>query len=323
LVIGADVGGSKAAISLVDQEGVRRDMVVPSSEWHYNGGRVARRFVECVREIVGSDMTEMVIAVGAHGTDDVTQCERFADLVEAELPAKVIALNDAELLLPAAGISRGVGLVSGTGSIVIGYGPDDRLMSVGGWGGFFSEEGSGTGLFLDAVRAMTQAQDRGEQPDLMEPMLLDRLGLKELRDVPEVLGANYSPITWAKLVPELYERALALDSPLAKGVIIRSGEVLAGLVALLGRRGCDNSTVVAGGGMISNASWLQDSLRAALAKSCPQSELVILTAPPVDGAVALATSLAQQLYGKEPTTDSVVSNSQLHPAVRRVLSRVS
>ena len=257
-----------------------------------------------------------VIAVGAHGTDTVSQCERLQEQIEALLPARVLALNDAELLLPAAGRNHGIGLVSGTGSIVIGYGPGDELISVGGWGGFLSDQGSATGLFLDAARALVQARDRGEAPDPMEHVLLELCGLGELRDLPAALGDMGSPTGWAHLVPSLYERSFALGSRFASEIVDRSAGVMAGLVALLGRRRCDTSIVVAGGGMIANAPWLQDALRAALARQCPESELVILTSAPVEGAITLARALADALADPPPPG----SLSELHPALRRRLT---
>jgi N-acetylglucosamine kinase-like BadF-type ATPase len=283
---------------------------------------VARSLAEVIRaeieraaaESNGDGAAEYVIAVGAHGTDTLSQCERLQDELEAILPARVLALNDAELLLPAAGRSRGIGLVSGTGSIVIGYGPGDELISVGGWGGFLSDQGSATGLFLDAARALVQARDRGESSDPMEHVLLELCDLAELRDLPAALGDMGSPTGWAHLVPTLYERSFALGSRFAGEIVSYSGKVMAGLVALLGRRGCDTSTVVAGGGMIANAVWLQDALRASLAQQCPGSELVILTSPPVEGALMLATALAHAL------ADPPASTRDLHPALRRRLA---
>jgi glucosamine kinase len=307
----------------VGPTGERHDLVVPSSAWHRQGeGAVARSLAELIRADIepvalganGSSAPSYVIAVGAHGTDTVSQCERLQEELEALLPARVLALNDAELLLPAAGRSHGIGLVSGTGSIVIGYGPRDELISVGGWGGFLSDQGSATGLFLDAARALVGARDRGEEPDPMERVMLELCELAELRDLPAALGDMGSPTGWAHLVPTLYERSFALGSRFAREVVEYSGEVMAGLVALLGRRGCDTSTVVAGGGMIANADWLQNALRTSLASQCPGSELVILTSPPVEGAFTLAAALAEAL------AQPPASPADLHPALRRRLA---
>jgi N-acetylglucosamine kinase-like BadF-type ATPase len=307
----------------VDAAGRRHDLVVPSAEWHRQGeGAVARSLAQVVRSEIETPAAESngdrpigyVIAVGAHGTDTLSQCERLQEEIEALLPAQVLALNDAELLLPAAGRSHGIGLVSGTGSIVIGYGPGDELISVGGWGGFLSDQGSATGLFLDAARALVQARDRGEAPDPMEHVMLELCELAELRDLPAALGDMGSPTGWAHLVPTLYERSFALGSRFAGEIVTYSGDVMAGLVALLGRRGCDTSTVVAGGGMIANAVWLQDALRASLGRQCPGAELVILTPPPVEGALTLATALAAALAQPPASTDD------LHPALRRRLT---
>jgi glucosamine kinase len=269
---------------------------VPCSAWHRAGvDGVADGAAALIQSEAGPGGT---VVIGAHGCDTTEQGRRVAATIERKLgSALVVVLNDAELLLPAAGVVRGVGLVCGTGSIVIGYLADGSLLSVGGWGGYLAEEGSGTGLFRDAARAVVEGHDRGAPRDPLEDLLLELLELEELRDLPAALGDMKGPTSWAHLTPPLFERALAAGSPLVHQVIEASAEALVGLVALAGSRGCDTATVVAGGGLVANAPWLQQALRRALARTCPRSEFVVLASPPVDGALALATELAQVRCG--------------------------
>jgi glucosamine kinase len=295
--------------------------VVPCSAWHRAGvDGVANGVTALILSEAGPGAT---VVIGAHGCDTTEQGRRLAATIERKLgPSLVVVLNDAELLLPAADVARGVGLVCGTGSILVGYLADGSLLSVGGWGGYLAEEGSGTGLFRDAARAVVDGHDRGERRDPLEDLLLELLGIEELRDLPAALGDMRGPTAWAHLTPPLFERALDAGSPLVHQVIEASAEALVGLVVLAGSRGCDTATVVAGGGLVANAPWLQQALRHALARACPRSEFVVLTSPPVDGALALATELARVRCGAPASgapADGTSTRGAHHPALARFM----
>lgn len=295
---------------MVDVTGARRDVVVPCATWHRQGVEgVASGVAALILSEAGAPGT---VAVGAHGCDTTDQCRRLAAAIEPKIGAPVVVLNDAELLLPAADVARGVGLVCGTGSIVVGYLGDGGLLSIGGWGGYLAEEGSATGLFRDAARAVVESHDRGEPRDPIEDLLLELLALDELRDLPAALGDMKGPTAWAHLTPPLFDRALAAGSPLVVKVISDSADALAGLVTLAGARGCDTTTVVAGGGLVGNAPWMQQALRKALATASPASELVVLTSPPVEGALALARQVARARGGES-------GGLAVHPALMRFL----
>jgi glucosamine kinase len=289
-VIGMDVGGSKAAMAVVGSDGARRDVVEPCAAWHRRGLEgVTGGVTGLIRAVGGPGGTAVV---GAHGCDTTEQCRRLAAAIAAQLPSwTIVALNDAELLVPAAGVAHGLGLVCGTGSIVVGYLPDGSLLSVGGWGGYLAEEGSATGLFRDAARAVVQGHDHAAPRDPIEDILLDLLELEELRDLPAALGGMGGPTAWAHLTPVLFERALAAGSALARQVIEVSADTLADLVVLADARGCDTTTVVAGGGVVSNAPWMREALERSMVRACPDSEFVVLTSPPANGALVLAREL--------------------------------
>jgi glucosamine kinase len=296
VTVGVDVGGTKTHLALSTGE----ERIVSSYEWHRGGlDRVAEGIAEVLRSMTSE--RPAALAVGAHGCNDRVLCERLEESLRARLGAlPILAVNDAELLLPSVRAAAGVGLISGTGSVVVGYDPDGELAIAGGWGGYIGDEGSSTGMFRDAARAVAEAYDRGEEGDPLVVLLCESLGIDHVRELPAALDKFASPPAWAHLTPELFSKALERDSTLILDVIEHQALALATLVSDVRGRGAAVDTVVAAGGVVVNATWFQNALRHALADVSPISTLVVLTEPPVVGALTLAVDLAALGAGREP-----------------------
>ena len=297
LTAGVDVGGTKAHVLLSTGE----ERIVPSAAWIRGG---IEGIADGVAKLVGSvsGTRPEALAVGAHGCNDRTLCARLERALHTRLgrePA-IVALNDAELLLPSVRAAAGVGLIAGTGSVAVGYDREGELMIAGGWGGYIGDEGSATGLFRDVARKVAEAYDRGEPEDPVVALLLESIGIDHLRELPAALARFGSPTAWAHLAPDLLERGLSAGSTLASEALEENAAALAGLVASLRGRGAATDTVVAAGGVIANAAWLQDAVARALARTSPASELVVLREPPVVGAAQLAGDLADLAAGRVP-----------------------
>ena len=297
LTAGVDVGGTKAHVLL--STGDQR--IVPSAAWIRGG---IEGIADGVTELVqsASDAPVQALAVGAHGCNDRTLCAQLERALHARLgrePA-IVALNDAELLLPSVRAAAGVGLIAGTGSIAVGYDDRAELIIAGGWGGYIGDEGSATGLFRDVARKVAEAYDRGEPEDPVVSLLLQSIGIDHLRELPAALARFGSPTAWAHLAPDLFARGLAVGSRLTTEALDENAAALAGLVASLRGRGAATDTVVAAGGVIANAVWLEDAVRRALQRTSPASELVVLREPPVVGAAQLADDLADLAAGRMP-----------------------
>jgi N-acetylglucosamine kinase-like BadF-type ATPase len=211
--------------------------------------------------------------------------------VESAFGVPALVVGDAELLVPAAGLDKGVGLVAGTGSVAVGRLPDGTAVQVGGWGAVLGDEGGAAGLVREAARAAWAAHDRGEEPDELALGLVASLG------VPEVpaLGAALESATdvsaeWGRHAPVVFTAAEA-GSTLARAVIAEAGRALAALVARLAARGAVVDDVVVAGGTVLSQPALYDALTAALADAVPAARTRPLREPPVEGAVALARSL--------------------------------
>lgn len=221
LVVGIDVGGTKTHLRARAGDDPIADHVRPSSGWRPHDPVAAADWLEAlVREALPADARPSSVAVGAHACETPRQCEEIRSVLQGRLGVPCLVVGDAELLVPAAGLDKGVGLVAGTGSVAVGRRPDGTLVQVGGWGAALGDEGGAAGLVREAARAVWAAHDRGEAPDLLAEGLISAFGVSE---VP-ALGAALESATdvsaeWGRHAPVVFEAA-------ASGSLI-AGEVIA------------------------------------------------------------------------------------------------
>lgn len=291
-MVGVDVGGTKTHLRAVTGDDVVADHVRATSGWRpHEPVAAARRLADLVREALPSGALPSALAVGAHACETPLQCARIRVALQEQLGVPAHVVGDAELLVPAAGLDKGVGLVAGTGSVAVGRLPDGAVVQVGGWGAVLGDEGGGAGLVREAARAVWAAHDRGEEPDALALALLDSFGVSE---VP-ALGAALESATdvsaeWGRHAPVVFTAA-AEGSALAGAVIGDAARALAALVAGLAARGVPVDDVVVAGGTVLGRPALYEAFSAALADVLPGARPRPLTAAPVEGAVALARSL--------------------------------
>ena len=319
VTVGVDVGGTKTHLALSTGE----QRVVPSADWHRSGlDRVAEGIAELLRSTTA--VQPAALAVGSHGCNDRPLCARLERSLHGHLgDLPILVVNDAELLLPSVRASAGVGLISGTGSVAVAYHADGEMVIAGGWGGYIGDEGSSTGMFRDAARAVAEAYDRGEPEDPLVAILCAALEIDHLRELPRALDTFVSPPAWAHLTPGVFSQAIEQDSVLIGGVIGQQALGLATLIACVRDRGAAVDTVVAAGGVVVNAGWFEDALRRALTHISPGSELVVLREPPVVGALNLAADLAVLTAGGEPEGPIGPVLRHLFPAHRATLAESS
>ncbi|MFF7791096.1 BadF/BadG/BcrA/BcrD ATPase family protein [Streptomyces sp. NPDC007991] len=291
-VVGIDVGGTKTHLRALAGGGRVVDRVRDSAGWRpHEPEAAAGRLAALVREALPADAHPSAVAVGGHACETPRQCEAIRTALQERLGVPALVVGDAELLVPAAGLDKGVGLVAGTGSVAVGRLPDGRPVQVGGWGAVLGDEGGAAGLVREAARAVWAAHDRGEEPDALAAGLVAAFGVAE---VP-ALGAALEAATdvsaeWGRHSPAVFAAAEA-GSPLARAVIAEGGRALAALVVRLAGRGVAVDDVVVAGGTVLAQPALYAAFTSALAESLPTARPQPLRVPPVEGAVALARSL--------------------------------
>ncbi len=236
-------------------------------------------------------MYKRQVAVGGHACETPRQCAQIRTALQLHFDAPALVVGDAELLVPAAGLDKGVGLVAGTGSVAVGRLPDGSPLQVGGWGAVLGDEGGSAGLVREAVRAVWAAHDRGDTPDALAEGLVAAFEVAEVPALGAALeSAQDVSADWGGHAPVVFAAAEA-GSALARAVVAEGGRSLAGLVARLASRGVPVDDVVVAGGTILAQPALYDAFVAALTESVPHACPAPLRVPPVLGAIALSSSL--------------------------------
>ncbi len=290
--VGIDVGGTKTQLRALAGGTAVVDRVRSSAGWRPHDAPAAADWLAAlVHDALPAHARPSAVAVGGHACETPRQCAGIRAALQERLGVPALVVGDAELLVPAAGLDRGVGLVAGTGSVAVGRSPEGRPVQVGGWGAVLGDEGGAAGLVREAARAVWAAHDRGEEPDALAHGLVAAFGVAE---VP-ALGAALEAATdvsaeWGRHCPVVFTAAAA-GSPLARAVIADGGRALAALVVRLAARGVAVDDVVVAGGTVLAQPALYEAFTAALATSLPAARAHRLRVPPVRGALALARSL--------------------------------
>lgn len=303
-VVGVDIGGTKTHLALAEVgaagESDLREIVVPSSSWrgelgdfHADGVALRRLLVDHF----GDDVLCAPLAVGAHGCDNTNQCRELERQLRSHFSGPVIVVNDSELMAPAMGVDRAIGVVVGTGSIATSRSETGELVVAGGWGWLLGDEGSAPALVREAARAVLAHLDRGGEIDALAVRLMASFDARDGADLALAVSSAASTDAWGSRAPDVFAAADE-GSELADAVIRDAGETLAGLVETLRERGIRADAVVAGGAVIERQPRLQDAFRAGLARRMPEIELNILAQAPVMGAIALAHELAYPPHTK-------------------------
>ncbi|MFE7071181.1 BadF/BadG/BcrA/BcrD ATPase family protein [Streptomyces sp. NPDC057620] len=291
----ADPGAEPAAVSVAASAAVAgtvADHVRESTGWRpHDPASAAAWLAALIDDVLPRGTRPAAVAVGGHACETPRQCEEIRSALHALLRVPCRVVGDAELLVPAAGLAKGVGLVAGTGSVAVGHLPDGAGIQVGGWGAVLGDEGGSAGLVREAARALWAAHDRGEPPDVLADRLTAAFGVPEVPALGAALeSAADVSAEWGRHAPSVFAAAEE-GSSLARAVIAEGGRALARLVVLLAGRGVPVDDVVVAGGAILGRPVLYEAFTAALAEALPSARPRPLRVPPVEGAVALARAL--------------------------------
>ena len=291
LVAGIDVGGTKLAVRA---ETVGGDRIVhaecDAAAWSAVPADTAAAWL--ARQLgqhlpPGSEVA--ALGVGAQGCDSPEVAAALRGALAAR-GLRAVVVNDGALLVPAAGLAHGIGIVAGTGSIAIAIDAAGNALQAGGWGWVLGDEGGAAAIVREAARAVLAAHDQGCTDDGLLAALQRAFGVPDAERLARAVNDEPTVANWAPRAPAVF--AAADDgSALAAAVISAAAERLTALVDTLVARGAVGSDVVAAGGVIVNQPRLAQAFQAQLSRRHPTFRLRILTEAPVAGAVVLARRL--------------------------------
>jgi N-acetylglucosamine kinase-like BadF-type ATPase len=290
--VGLDLGGTKAAVLAVAADGSTVvDAVVVAEGWDAEPLADGVRWVlDLLARTLPDGVVPRAVGIGAQGLDTPEIAEAFAAaLGTAGIRARCV--NDAALLVPAAGLEEGIGLIAGTGAIGVATDAAGRPLITGGWGWVIGDEAGAAGIVREATRAALLAHDDGEADDGLLRALLDAFRVSDAERLARAVNDEPTMDNWGPAAPAVFAAADA-GSPLALTVVDGAAEHLARLVDQLVRRGAVGDVVVAAGSVVVNQPRLAEGVAARIAQRHPGFRLQLLTDPPVVGALAIARRLA-------------------------------
>lgn len=315
LYLALDVGGSKTAAILADESNVLaraesgsiKTMRLSPAQAQANLQAVLRELETQARVPIRGKVLRTCIGTSGISAPLVRQWMHaaFAEAVGGEL----LLVGDEVIALDAAfSTGRGVLVIAGTGSNIIGRASTGAMVHTGGWGPALSDRGSGHWIGTEALRVCFRAIDAASPstadavsasgfaepvlPQDLPPLLLRCMAALQLATLDDVIGAaNAHGFHSAALVPAVLEAALAGDAS-ANEVLRRAGQDLAGLVAavvqkvevLEGGRSAPLNVAFAGG-VLTHLPPVRQAMQAALASCLPGTVLPEMPVDPLEGAL--------------------------------------
>ncbi len=286
-VVGVDIGGSKTHAVRTNQDGVVvAEVTAASANFESVSRAAALRELDRIFDGVGHDGID-VVCVGSAGINTPDQENDLAAVISERAPgAKVLVAHDTRLILAAAELDQGIGVISGTGSVAWGRNAEGRTARTGGWGYLLGDEGSGYWVTREAVRHVLRRRDNGLEPDQLS---LELAAAADAAQPYDLLGRFYAEPSrryWAQRSVIVFQLAAAGD-PVCAAIIAETAKALITTIVAVAEQIAQPGPVALGGGLVVHQLALQDLVRAGLAEHGIR-DVRVLDREPVFGAVYLA-----------------------------------
>jgi N-acetylglucosamine kinase-like BadF-type ATPase len=292
VLVGMDVGGTKAAVQAVTLAGeLVVDAVFNSTEWSASPPPAAAAWLAGIlAAALPADASVVGVGIGAQGCDTQEHCHAL-EFALAELGVEAIVVNDAALLAPAAGLDVAIGIIAGTGAIGVATSATGETLIAGGWGWVISDDAGAAGLVRIAVVAALSAHEDGQRDDGLLSALEGAFGVDGPEALARAVNDEPTPENWGPRAPAVFAAA-DRGSALAVEVVDAAAAYLVRVTGWLLARGAVGDTVVIAGSVIAGQRRLEDSFRQQLSDAHPRLSVRLLGVQPVAGGVVLARRLA-------------------------------
>lgn len=196
----------------------------------------------------------------------------------------------------------GVGVISGTGSNVLGVGPRGRSWRAGGWGHVLGDEGSGYWLAVQSIKAALHERDASGPETALSDAAVRFFGVSSVEALAQLVYAK--PLTKGELAAFAAETARvagegdAVAQSLYEQAATELGAQINAVIRETGLQGAFPVGLI-GGGFKAGAVFV-DPLSATVHECAPQARIGTVSMAPVGGCVLLAARAA----GYEGALDS-------------------
>lgn len=225
---------------------------------------------------------------GITGTGRAEIAEVMRDLLMSVVGGEVEVIGDVEVAFEdALGEKPGILVIAGTGAIVLGRNSEGQTARAGGWGYLASDEGSGSWVGVEAVRAVLRAKDSGGNPALLG-RLMESFGAGDFDRFVVKLNGNPVP-DFSTLFPAVLSSAEDGDA-LSCAVLERAGRELAIKVGTVVERLFTHvaCSVICYGGVFSSSEIVRTEFSKELKARCPKASLIARAVDPARGALERA-----------------------------------
>ena len=238
----------------------------------------------------GSTIDYAVLALAGSSFSGVR--EKVATWAEKRnLASHVEIIHDALPVLASGGDhSRGVALIIGTGSVAVGVNAKGESATLGGWGHWFGDKGSGFDLGCKALSAVAEASDGVGPPTVMSELVLERLGISDARQILEQVSSTGDVRREVAALAPIVLEAADLQDPLAIEIISTAiGEVIK-LVDAMGRKLTFKAPypLMVAGGVACRNPLFQNELISRLSHLDPKPDPIQIVDEPVNGCLKIA-----------------------------------
>jgi N-acetylglucosamine kinase-like BadF-type ATPase len=300
LVLGVDGGGTKTIGLVADVTGhvlARRES--GASNVNVAGFDGAARslhkvITDCCDDVRCPPDELSAVVLGLAGAGDEATREKIRQTVsdlfvqEGKKPLTILVESDARAALEGAfGGTPGVVIVAGTGSVVMGKTDRGAVLSVGGWGRFLGDEGSGYSIGRTAVQAVTLVMDKRGEATKLKEKFAEQLQWHTRADI--IRAVYQEKFDLSRLAPLVFETASHNDLVAQKILqnaalqLAEQARVVIMQMGILRKVG-----LVMVGGLIDNENVYSNTLHMKLLKVLPQVEVRKPAQSPAHGAVLMA-----------------------------------
>ncbi len=301
--LGIDGGGTKTTCAVGDESRLLATATAgPSNVVRVGEAQTRESLHSAVRQAcAAAGITTSEIArscVGGAGAGRPELAEIVRAILAEILPTPIDVVGDMQTALEAAfDTGHGVVVNAGTGSFAYGRNQSGKTLRAGGWGFAVGDEGSAHWIGREAVRAVLQQSERGDdaaafsQTSLVQG-LFKGWGVRSFLDLARA-GNSVPPPDFAKLFPAV----AASKDELARGVLRDAGRELARLAEVVIRKlfGMDELVVpvVLTGGVFRHSEMVRQVFYNELRKSDLRAQVKTEVVGAVEGALRMARRAAR------------------------------
>lgn len=238
----------------------------------------------------GQTVDYAVLALAGSSFSDVRD-EVTAWAQQRSLSSHVEIIHDAQpVLASGAENGRGIALIVGTGSVAVGVNAKGETATLGGWGHWFGDKGSGFDLASKALSAVAEAADGVGPSTIMSELVLHRLGIADPRQILQQVSAKGDVRREVAALAPIVLKAANLQDALAIEIIKNAIGEAVKLVAAVSKKltfKAPYPLMLAGGIACSNPLF-RDELISCLRRLEPTPDPIRMVDEPVNGCLKIA-----------------------------------